>query len=161
MSFFNVNKVDSALRTHALNYLREAGSGSQALTGTIVFDDSSITTGSFQSPLPGWITTLDMTYTDTGGAQQTFDINDFSAINWVPKAGVTVDYSNGTDLVSQFTDIRFYSGSDAPSGGSSNFRMGIDLAEFKLESTPGPFPFLAFLPFLYLINKIKGSIKSE
>ena len=33
LSLFKINKVESALRTHQLNYVREAGSGSQALTG--------------------------------------------------------------------------------------------------------------------------------
>ena len=47
VSFFNGSKVNSALRTHQLNYTREAGSGSQALTGTLIIDDSSVTFGSF------------------------------------------------------------------------------------------------------------------
>ena len=161
VTFFNVSKVDSALRTHQLNYVREAGTGDQALTGTIIIDDSSVTFGSFQSPIPAWVDTLNMTYTDASGNAQNFTKSDFNAINFVKKVGVTVDYSAGRDLVSQFQDIRFYSGGVAPSGGSSTFRMGIDLAEFNLVSTPGPFPFFAFLPFIYFINKIKKSIKSE
>ncbi len=160
VSFFNANKVDSALRTHNLNYVRESpASGSQSLTGTIVIDDSSVAFGEGLS-MPAWINSLDMTYTDNSGNSQNFSKANFFALNFVKNVD-TVDFSEGRDLVSQFTDIRFYGLGDAPSAGSSNFRMGIDLAEFQLESTPGPFPFLAFLPFLYLINKIKGSIKSE
>ena len=157
IAFFNVTKVDSALRTHNLNYTREAGSGLQRLTGTLVLDDSSVTFGSGQS-MPAWVDTLDMTYTDTTGNTQNFTKSDFFALNFV-KSVDTVDFSE--NLVPQFSDIRFYGLGAAPSAGSANFRMGIDLAEFQLASTPGPFPFLAFLPFMYLINKIKGSLKSE
>ena len=160
VSFFNVSKVDSALRTHNLNYIRTAGTGQQALTGTLVIEDSSVLFGAGQTPLPAWLDTLNMTYTNAAGVQTNYTKTDFSAVNFV-KSVDTVDFSNGRDLVSQFTDIRFFSFSSAPSGGSENFRMGIDLAEFNLVSTPGPTPFLAFLPFIYLINKIKSSTKSE
>ena len=160
IAIFNVNKVDSALRTHTLNYTRTTGSDPQSLTGTLVLDDSTVVFESGQTPLPNWINTLNMTYTNASGNATNYTKDDFDAVNFV-KSVDTVDFSAGRDLVSQFSDIKFFSFSGGPTGGSPNFVMGIDFAEFELTSTPGPTPFLAFLPFIYLINKIKGSIKSE
>ena len=108
IAFFNVNKVDSALRTHNLFYTRTTGSDPQSLTGTIIIDDSTVSFDSGQSPLPAWINTLNMTYTNAAGVQTNYTKEDFDAVNFVKSVEV-VDFSAGRDLVSQFTDIKFYS----------------------------------------------------
>ena len=169
--FFNLNKpINAAIITIPLTYqVEETDNQNLSLTGTLVIDDSiagadnrSQQFGARPSPvaIPAWITSLSLSYVDSGDTSNNFTINkaSFAGMSWVPKnANVgSVDFTS--DLVTQFDDIAFYTlGGSITSTATFNMDTGED--EFTLTSTPGPLVFFGILPFLSYSRKLKESIK--
>ena len=148
LSTFNVEKTEAVV-THPLNYNLFEGDG--ALSGSITFDETSVQTGAFVTDL-SWITSLTITYTPAVGAIQNFSKSDYAAIRFIPTG--TPDYSEGRDLVSQFSDINFLAATGGvPSAGDQSFEMNFDTNEYLLASTPSPLPLLSLIPIVLFTRK--------
>ncbi len=155
LSTFNIEE-SKALVTHPLNYNTAVGTGS--LSGSITFDETSVTYGNFvndNGSLPSWIDSLTITYTPAVGAVQTFSETDYAAIRFIKNTD-SVDFSEGQNLVPSFSDINFIAAAGGvPTAGDTAFEMNFDTNEYLLASTPSPLPFLALVPFIYFTRKFK------
>ena len=145
-----------ALVTHQLEYTRLDGVGT--LSGTFIFDETSVTFGNFVSNagsngLPSWVNSLTIVYND-GSSNTTFNSADFRAVGITSDDEAGIDYSS--NLVPQLTNLQFFGMTPAISTGG-NFIQNIQPNnDFQLTSTPSPLPLLgiAFMPLgVSLIKK--------
>ena len=165
-SLLNTQKTE-ALVTHSLNYrYLEGPESGGSLTGSITFDETSVQTGTNQFrvvnnelQLPTWVTNLTFAYFD-GNTTTNYSITDFQTMDWVPSAGVTPDYTEGTNLVPQFDTINFIAKSGAGPRGSTGFITNVGNNEYELTSTPFPVGF-SILPVGFLFYKKLKNIKGE
>ena len=161
---FHITQKAEALVTHNLNYTFKAGDNTTSLSGTISFDETNVSTGEniFQTvggqlQLPAFITNLSLVYFD-GSTNTNFSASDFQILTWQPKAGITVDYSEGTDLVAQFDNINFLGRTAADPSRGGAFILNVEDNEYTLTSTPFPAG-ISVLPIAFLFNKRLKKLK--